>query len=670
MSALSDAAAFLAPTWPVFACNAIKRPITPNGFYDAVSDPAEAREMFSKPGAATIGVPTGPASNLAVVDLDVKEGRAGLEWLAANEHRLPRTRRHRTMSGGIHLLFNYPAGRRIRNSASKHAPGVDVRGEGGYIVVPPSPGYSITDDAMPADMPAWLVELLDPPKPAIPALDPLQRRATAAGDGTPYGLAGLDRECAAIRGAADGAKHDTLNRAAYSIGGLVAAGQVIEGVAFAALSDALSAIRHRCEDYPAAQRTLQQAFRDGMAAPRQPPPPRHSPDASANGTRTTSREHAANPGTPGDGEAYDPETGEVLPRAAKPSPLVWFDDIRPILDTKDFVQGLLVEESAAVVYGESNAGKTFWTTDLALHVAAGMEWNGRRVEQGGVIYCVLEGGFGFQNRVSAWRDAHAPKGPVYFAARQASLNMLDPDADTPRLIQTIQDAAAQIAVPIKLIIIDTLARAFAGGNENASEDMGALVLNMTAIQRATGACVLFVHHSGKDQAKGARGHSSLRAALDTEIEVVANEETGLKTATSVKQREMKKGEAFHFTLPVIELGKNRHGEPVTTCIVQPASTELVEQAKEEASNTLTGDKAAALRVLTDLLAEPGRATTGAPGTPPGAQSVPAEWWRDRFYSRAKPGAAQAAKQKAFVRAGRELVEMGRVCMDNNRVWLP
>ena len=87
-----------------------------------------------------------------------------------------------------------------------------------------------------------------------------------------------------------------------------------------------------------------------------------------------------------------------------------FDDIEPVLDANDFVQGVLMEGSAAVTYGESNAGKTFWTTDLALHVAAGKEWNGRRVEQGGVVYCVLERGIGFRNRVAGWRSAHGVDG--------------------------------------------------------------------------------------------------------------------------------------------------------------------------------------------------------------------------------------------------------------------
>jgi KaiC/GvpD/RAD55 family RecA-like ATPase len=239
-----------------------------------------------------------------------------------------------------------------------------------------------------------------------------------------------------------------------------------------------------------------------------------------------------------------------------------------MLDAKDFVQGVLIEGSSAVVYGESNAGKTFWTVDLALHVAAGMEWNGRRIEQGGVVYCALEGSAGFLNRVCAWKNAHEiVETNIPFTAVPAALNLLDPEADTPRLINAIKRASAGCGMPVKMVVIDTLSRAMAGGNENAPDDMGALVRNMDQIRQECKVCVLFVHHSGKDAAKGARGHSLLRAAIDTEIEVRTNDVSGQKSALVVKQRELKKGDVFRFSLDVIRLGKNQHGEDVTTCVV-------------------------------------------------------------------------------------------------------
>jgi len=307
---------------------------------------------------------------------------------------------------------------------------------------------------------------------------------------------------------------------------------------------------------------------------------------------------------PDDPEAWLRDRLPPEPALDTPLPLLWFDDIAPVLDAKDFVQGLLVAGGAAVVYGDSNAGKTFWVTDLALHVAAGKPWNGRRVDQGGVIYCALEGGNGFRNRVSAWRTANPMDGkPVPFAAVPASLNLLDPEADTPRLVATIQAAAKRMGQPVKLVVIDTLSRAMAGGNENAPDDMGALVRSMDAIRAATGACLLFVHHSGKDAAKGARGHSLLRAAVDTEIEVRADDDADSRSATVVKQRELSKGAVFGFRLDVTVLGQNQHGEDVTTCTVA-AETPAADAGRK--GKKLTTDEQGWLRDIQDFFAAPGQ----------------------------------------------------------------
>lgn len=344
-----------------------------------------------------------------------------------------------------------------------------------------------------------------------------------------------------------------------------------------------------------------------------------------------------------------------------PLPLVFIDDIEPVTDARDFVQGLLVEKSSAVLYGESNSGKTFLATDLALHVAAGLDWHGRRVEPGGVLYLALEGGDGFRNRVAAWRAEHAPGRPVYFAAVPSQVNLLDPDADTPRVIDAASKAAERMGVKIKLIVVDTLARAMAGGNENASEDMGALVTNMDTIRDETGAMVLFIHHSGKDAAKGARGHSSLRAAIDTEIEVVAEEGSEVRSATVVKQRDMRKGDVISFTLEIVDIGKNRHGEMVTTCLVRASER----AAKAPKRVTLTGHAKVAMDALYDVLGRSGG--TGFHGTPANVPSVPTEWWRQAFYARSISD-SQEAKKKAFQRATADLQGRGLVAGNDSRVW--
>jgi hypothetical protein len=115
-------------------------------------------------------MPTGAASGVVVVDLDVKDGRGGdaaFETLRAGRD-LPPHPLVRTRSGGLHIYFSTVPGRSIRCSASRLARGVDVRGEDGYVIVPPSPGYTVLRRAPLAPPPAWLFELLDPPPPRPP----------------------------------------------------------------------------------------------------------------------------------------------------------------------------------------------------------------------------------------------------------------------------------------------------------------------------------------------------------------------------------------------------------------------------------------------------------------------------------------------------------------------
>lgn len=250
-------------------------------------------------------------------------------------------------------------------------------------------------------------------------------------------------------------------------------------------------------------------------------------------------------------------------------PLIWFQDVAFDPATADIVEDTLGEGAMSVIYGESNCGKTFFVSDLALSIARGIPWRGKAVEQGAVIYVAAEGAAGIKKRILAYRRQHKIMGAIPFAVVTTSINLLDPKADTAPLIATIQAAAAKLGIPVRLVVIDTLARAIAGGNENASEDMGALVANADRIRLTTNAHICFIHHSGKDQAKGARGHSSLRAATDTEIEITRDADASISHAKVQKQRELEGGQQYAFTLESVEVGTNARGKLVTSCVVVP-----------------------------------------------------------------------------------------------------
>jgi hypothetical protein len=349
------------------------------------------------------------------------------------------------------------------------------------------------------------------------------------------------------------------------------------------------------------------------------------------------------------------------PLGTTPLPLLYYSDITANLDAADFVEDLLIDGGMSVIYGPSGCGKTFFTLDLALHVAAGLPWRGRAVDQRGVLYLALEGSHGFKNRVTAFKSAnHAGLADLPFAGVPVAVDLLNPAADTARVIEAARTAAAKLSIPVGLIIVDTLSRALAGGNENSPEDMGALVRNLDRIRQELPAHIMPVHHSGKDVAQGARGHSLLRAATDTEIEVTRDISTSISTARVTKQRELECAGEFSFRLVPVELGTNRRGKPVTSCVVKVADP----PARE---SKLGDDAQAALNALYDLISEGGR--TGLPGVPDGLASVMEAAWRERFYERCKPGEKPETKKKAFGRSKDKLIAARRVAANGERVWI-
>ena len=272
---LANDAIWMAQTYgvPVFPCFG-KIPSAGLKWKEAASQyPDDIRLMFARSDATHIGMPTGQASGLVVVDIDVKDGAQGGAWFDANAQAIPATLMAETQSGGVHLYFRAPA--MLRNSASKIAPGVDVRGDGGYVIVPPSQGYTWVAHDDVAPLPEWVYAAATATTQPI-TVQPVHR--TILDGGSPYALAGLEAECANIRNAVDGAKHFAINKAAYSVGGLVASGDLDHSVAWGELSTAVGDILIRCRDQRHALKTLETAYRDGGGKPRATPIVEHFDD--------------------------------------------------------------------------------------------------------------------------------------------------------------------------------------------------------------------------------------------------------------------------------------------------------------------------------------------------------------------------------------------------------
>ena len=277
--------------------------------------------------------------------------------------------------------------------------------------------------------------------------------------------------------------------------------------------------------------------------------------------------------------ATRPAPDASFDKPARPSDLEWFDDVEPVLGGAYIVKGVLDVGTMSVIYGPSNSGKTFWTLDLAYHIAIGAPWRDRRVSQSCVLYLAAEGGRGLINRVASLRLEHGVC-DVPLAVKRAGLDLLHDQADLQHIVDLAAEVQAKRPGAPLLIVVDTLSRVMAGGDENSAADMTALIRNLDAIRAATGAHMLTVHHTGKDAARGARGHSSLRAATDTEIEIM--NEDGSRAAVVTKQRDHNGGETFAFDLKPVSLGHDQDGDEVTSCVVEVRDSEEFNAAKKAA----------------------------------------------------------------------------------------
>lgn len=263
----------------------------------------------------------------------------------------------------------------------------------------------------------------------------------------------------------------------------------------------------------------------------------------------------------------EPYQGDEPPGTERaPLEFFWACDVQPVLNGQFIVKGVLQLGTLIVVFGEPNCGKTYWVLDIALTIAGGQPWNGRKVTRGLVMYIAGEGTDGIKNRVAASQTRGLSSRGIPLAIINRAADLLHLDGDMEGLLAAVQQAQSDSGEKCVLIVVDTLARAMAGGDENSGEDMSALIANADRLRKETGAAVLLIHHCGKDASKGARGHSSLRGAVDTEIAIEG--QAGRRTATVTKQRDLPSGQLFAFELEQQMLGHDEDGDPVFSCIVK------------------------------------------------------------------------------------------------------
>jgi hypothetical protein len=209
--------------YPAFPCKSRpgtkddKTPACPHSFKDACTSASGLATLWANYPGELVGVPTGTASGIAVLDVDPRHN--GHKWLEENRSRLPTTRAHRTRSAGVHYIFKHRAG--LKCSTGKIATGIDVRAEGGYVIWWPLTGLKARNVAL-ADWPEWLTPK-DPPPP-VPYVKAWPRPAGAAYSmSVENKIQGIGKR---VERAREGERNAVLFWAACRVGELVNVGAV------------------------------------------------------------------------------------------------------------------------------------------------------------------------------------------------------------------------------------------------------------------------------------------------------------------------------------------------------------------------------------------------------------------------------------------------------------
>ena len=277
-------------------------------------------------------------------------------------------------------------------------------------------------------------------------------------------------------------------------------------------------------------------------------------------------------------ETVDQKDQEVLPSTIQtlrqPFKIEQLDDIddEPV---EWLIEGVIPKKAFVALYAPPASFKSFVALDIAECIATGREFLTKEVKhQGAVLYIAGEGHGGIGARIKAMKKHHnTPAGaPVFFLRKQ--INLRSSATDIQDLIQAVDDIQATHDINFELVVIDTLARAFGGGNENASEDMGAFITAAGAIQGRYNCALLVVHHAGKDATKGLRGHSSLLGAVDTELEIIRIEDAPKGILHISKQKDGEDGQRYGFQMITVELSTTLMGFDTVSSLAVEVDQEM------------------------------------------------------------------------------------------------
>ena len=640
MSDIINLALEIGEQFPVFPCNTKKRPVCNGGFKAATQDPDEIVKLFNLPNSELIGVPTGAVSGMSVVDIDVRDGKEGITWCHNNRDKLGITKIARTQSGGYHYYYKHKDG--IRNRAGIDRC-VDVRGCGGYVIIPPSEGYTWMNDEELAEYPEFMIQAESDNKN--------QNNSSQLTD--------------AFGSLVDGREKYMSDLVYASVLDYVKdknATPTDEWMVNNVWPTYAVKVKSRTGDLEEEDRGITMFLKKV-----------HSTVGKINREGVPAEKPVVVQQVQERGEFDDPiedefglaEVTEVVtpfvPEIVQPKKRIILKslaELRSAPPPKFLIAPYIVEKSFGVLYGAPASYKSFLALDWCLSIAHGVDWNGRTVQQGIVVYLALEGQSGIASRAEAWhRDMNLSESDVPFYAVTVPLSMVDEitgESDADQLIEAIEDGLGSVSPAV--VVIDTLARSFVGKDENSSTDMGMFVRNVDMIKEHFDCTVLAVHHSGKNSEKGMRGSSSLKGAVDSEFEIVRRKDTQQVALHVRKQKDTEEAEELWMDAREVSWTDGRFGMERSSLVLDQL------HVKPKMEKPLNHDQEIAVKVLYDMI-ETGNFWTKGYG---GEEGIKEHMWRDEV-SKHVPNKTDASN---WIKFRKRLETRGKINLINGLVSFP
>jgi len=335
--------------------------------------------------------------------------------------------------------------------------------------------------------------------------------------------------------------------------------------------------------------------------------------------------------------------------------VTWFDDVNKSPAKEEIVKGVIGAGEFSLWVAKPGTAKSVLLCDIGCHIAAGLNWHGRNVKQGLVVFFAAERKGLTERRIAAWRKTHSATG-IPFAVVGGKLDLTSGLIDAKALALAIKGLEEKSGLPCRMVILDTVTRTFGSGDQNSSKDMQRFIQSADELTRATGSHVAAIHHSGWAGDRG-KGAVDLDGAVDVSygVSVVGKGPAKVFKLECTGANDGDEGDITSFRLDSVELGRDADGNVTTAPVV--VQVDAV-PCKTDGSN-LRSSGAKALDSLKLAIQQHSQcAPDGSPGFVDGAPTVNRDEWREQFYADARakePELKDATLRSRFNRAIEELV---------------